>query len=304
MGTAFLTTDATGHSRRRLRGADVQRPSRGVRAIGVDLDTVYGRCLAYKPRMPSGQAFSHVTAAKLYLIPLPPHREHDQILHVSVNESTEPPCVSGVVGHALSGIEARFRRHVGFIVIDPVSTWCQLASALSLYDLIAAGDFLVSGRVTDSGREPPLTTLEELRAGIARYAVRWGVRKLREAIERVRTGVDSRPETWNRLSLVDGGLPEPIVNQPIFNSRGVRLGKPDLSYPWARIVFEYEGDGHRVSKKRFRADITRREVFETERWRVIRVIPDDVFVNPSAFLRRVRRIIAQQTSAKPESWPQ
>jgi hypothetical protein len=251
--------------------------------------------------MARGQAFSHLTAAQLYRIPLPPWVEADATLHVTVNETRQPPRVRGVVGHTHDGVEARFRRHAGLVVTDPVSTWCQLASVLSHYDLVAAGDYLVSGRLLEDGsREPALTTIEALRDGVTRYAGRRGVRRMRAAIERVRTGVDSRPETWLRLLLVDDGLPEPVVNQPIYDSQGQRLGKPDLAYPWARMLFDYEGDGHRVSKKRFRADIVRRELFEAERWRVMRVISDDVFVNPLPFLLRVRKILAQQASANPQ----
>ena len=271
-----------------------------MRAVDLDFAAVRGRCAGYLPRMPQGQAFSHTTAAQLYLIPLPPFLAHDQTLHVAVDELRQPPRVTGVVGHTLAGIAPGFREHAGFTVTDPVSTWCQLATHLTLYDLIAAGDYLVSGRVTDEGREPPLATIAELRVGVLRHAGRRGAKNLRVAIARVRTGVDSRPETWLRLILVDDGLPEPVVNEAIFDTSGRRLGKPDLAYPWARLLFEYEGDEHRVSKERFRDHIARRETFETDRWRVIRVIPDDVFTNQRAFLIRVRRVIAQQTSANPQ----
>ncbi|MEO6199912.1 MAG: hypothetical protein ABIX44_01985 [Cryobacterium sp.] len=303
-GQAFLTTDLPPGiaGRSRLRAPDVQRPSRGVCAIDLDLDAVLDRCAGYLPRMPAGQAFSHTTAAQLYLIPLPPAVAGSRILHVAVNGLRQPPRVTGVVGHTLGGIDDGFRQHRGFVVTDPVSTWCQLAARLTLYDLVAAGDYLVSGRVTDAGREPPLATIAELRAGVLRYAGRRGAKNLRQAIERVRTGVDSRPETWLRLILIDDGLPEPVVNEAIFSSAGVRLGKPDLAYRWARLLFEYEGDEHRLSKERFRRDIARREIFESERWRVMRVIPDDIFTNQRAFLIRVRHVIAQQTSANPQSW--
>lgn len=278
----------------RLRASDVQRPSRGVRAVGLDLGSVRGRCTAYAPRMPVGQAFSHATAAILYRIPLPPRFLFDLSVHVAVNEEHQPPRVDEVVGHSLAGVEAHFREHDGFTVTDPVSTWCQLGPLLSVYDLVAAGDYLVSGRVVEGGREPALATLEQLREGIRRYAGKRGVKKLRAAIELVRTGVDSRPESWLRLLLIDDGLPEPVINVPIFDELGNRLGKPDLAYPWARMVFDYEGDGHRVSQKQFRSDITRRETFEAARWRYLRVSSDDVFTAPTPFIARVRTIIAQQ----------
>ncbi|HZJ40470.1 MAG TPA: hypothetical protein VFD20_05940, partial [Demequina sp.] len=299
---AFLTTDVPPETlgRGRLLAPDVLRPSRGVRAIDVDFTAVHGRCEGYRPRMPAGQAFSHITAAQLYLIPLPPFLANDPTIHIAVNEHRQPPRVVGVVGHALGGIESRFREHRGFRVCDPVSVWCQLSTRLGFYDLVAAGDYLVSGRIIDGGREAPLATIAELRAGVTRHFGRRGAKNLREAIGLVRTGVDSRPETWLRLILVDDGLPEPVVNEAVLDAEGRRLGKPDLAYPWARLLFEYEGDEHRISRERFRGDITRRETFEADRWRVIRVVPDDVFTNRRAFLLRVRRVIRQQSPAKPQ----
>lgn len=302
VGTAFLTTDETGVSRSRLRGTDVQHPSRGVRAVGLDAQNVRDRCRSYAPRMPFGQAFSQVTAAQLYRIPLPPRWEHSTLLDVAVNEHDEPPDVVGVRGHRFTGVDARIRLFRGFWVTEPATTWCRLGAILSPYDLVAAGDFLVSGRLTNTGREAPLATLEELNGAVLAFAGQRGVRNARAALPRVRTDVDSRPESWTRLILVDAGLPEPIVNLPLYSTDGERLGKPDLAYPWARILFEYEGDEHRVSKSRFRRDIARRERFEANGWRVIRVIPDDVFAHAGAFIARVRRILKQQKSARSELW--
>ena len=303
VGTAFLTTDDTGLSRSRLRRSDLQRPFRGVRSIGLDPQmNVRERCLMYAPRMPPGHAFTHVTAAQLYRIPLPPRWENSTQLHVAVNEHSEPPDVLGVRGHRFEGLDARIRSFRGFRVTDPATTWCHLGAILSPYDLVAAGDFLISGRVTNTGREAALSTMDELAKAARKFWGQRGVRNVRAALDRVRTDVDSRPETWTRLLLVDAGLPEPIVNLPIFSAAGERLGKPDLVYPWARTLLEYEGDEHRVSKVRFRRDIARRERFEANGWRVIRVIPDDVFIDPGTFVARVRRILMQQNLARSESW--
>jgi len=182
-------------------------------------------------------------------------------------------------------------------VSDVISTWCQLASVLSVEDLIAAGDFIVSGRVVvGAPREPPLATLEELADGLRRWVGRRGARRLLAAIDFVRTGVDSRPESLLRMLLIRAGLPEPAINVPAFDARGGRLGRPDLSYPGLLIAFEYEGDHHRVDANTFRYDIFRRESFEDEGWRVFRVTAHDLHVDPEGFLRRVRRAVAKRSS--------
>ncbi|GAB3128140.1 hypothetical protein [Glaciibacter psychrotolerans] len=252
--------------------------------------------------MSPGHAFSQVTAAQLYRIPLALRWETSAILHVAVNEYDEPPDVVGVRGHRFVGLADHVRTFRGFRVTDPAITWCHLGAILSLYDLVAAGDFLVSGRVLDNGRESPLATIAELTKAAREFRGHRGVRNVRAALERVRTDVDSRPETWTRLLLIDAGLPEPVVNLPIYSASGERLGKPDLAYQEARTLLEYEGDEHRVSKSRFRSDIARRERFEANGWRVIRVTADDVFTSPRVFVARVRRILMQQSHARSESW--
>ena len=297
-GTAFLTTDepVSMLGEKRLRGRDVERPYRGVRAVGLDRAAVMGRCQTYEPRMSTSEFFSHVTAAQLYRMPLPSHVENATTLHVSTFRSVARPRVREVVGHRLSAGAVGTQFHRGFVVADPVSTWCHLASVLSVDDLIAVGDFIVSGRVTDYRREPPLASLAELHAGAKRFAGLRSARRRSEAIACVRTGVDSRPESLLRMLLVRSGLPEPAVNEETFDDRGNRLGKPDLTYEWARTVFEYEGDGHRTDKKRFRRDIFRRELFEDADWRVIRVISDDLFVDSAAFIRRTRRTLERRAA--------
>jgi len=60
----------------------------------------------------------------------------------------------------------------------------------------------------------------------------------------LRPGVDSAPESWLRLLIVDGGLPEPEVNQWIVDADGRRVSRPDLQYRAQRIALEYEGEHH------------------------------------------------------------
>ncbi|MGI9822370.1 hypothetical protein [Agromyces sp. Marseille-Q5079] len=67
---------------------------------------------------------------------------------------------------------------------------------------------------------------------------------------------------------------------------------PDLKWPRWRIVFEYEGDGHRTSRATWQRDIRRARDFQAAGWVVIRVTSDDLFVDPARFIGRVRAMIA------------
>lgn len=114
------------------------------------------------------------------------------------------------------------------------------------------------------------------------------------ALPRLRYGVDSRPESRMRLLLVAGGIPEPLINAPTLVEGGTRVLHGDLTLEKWRVVLDYEGDGHRTSKRQFRDDIERRELFESAGRRVIRVTADDIFLRPDVFLARVRRILAER----------
>ncbi|MET0975558.1 MAG: hypothetical protein ABWX82_07800 [Leifsonia sp.] len=295
---AFRTAavDGSGTGRGRLRGHDVIHPFHGVNSVGIDVSTITGLCDAYAVRMLPGQYFSHVTAALLFGVPLPPGCQSAPV-HVSVFAPRTPPRARGVVGHkvAIDGVLVGHRMNRP--LVSPADAWCQLAELISREDLVAAGDYLISGRLTDEGREPPLATLDELAAAAERHRGKRGSAAIAWALERTRPGVDSRPESLLRLLLVAVGLPEPLIGDPTLVDDGRLTLHPDLKYPQWRIVLEYEGDGHRTVKSRWRGDISRRELFETAEWRVVRVTADDVFVDPANFVRRLRRIIHERESA-------
>lgn len=273
-----------------LRAAGLRRPFRGVRSLGIDPSTLFGRCVEYTARMSRVEFFSHVTAALLWGMPLPKGLEENDSLHVCVPAGTVPPRVRGVVAHEDGTKSLVVAPVAGLTVASPADTWCQLATALRPNDLVAAADYLLSERRTARGREPPLATRAELADAVSRRAGARGVKALRWALRRARERVDSRMETLLRLLLVEAGLPEPEINPPIVVDGGRTL-HPDLLWAHWRIVLEYEGDEHRADRRRFMSDIERRERFEAAGWRVVRVVADDIFVHPEAFLARVRRII-------------
>ncbi|MCX7522947.1 hypothetical protein OSC27_11745 [Microbacterium sp. STN6] len=228
-------------------------------------------------------------------MPLPLEFESDAQLHVAAVDGIQRPRTRGVIGHRVRSSDVRVTRRAGLPVVDPVSTWCQLGELLELDDLIAVGDYIVSGRPTSSGREPALAALSDLHGAVMRRAGRRGVKRVESALTQIRTGVDSRRETILRLLLLRADLPEPAINRRAYADDGTYLGKPDLSYPELKIAFEYEGDGHRTDARQFRRDIARHERFEDACWRVFRVTARDLYQDCENFISRVRRAIAQRS---------
>ncbi|WP_138944646.1 hypothetical protein [Plantibacter sp. M259] len=293
VGRAFTTDDVGlhGQSIGRLRGRDLSAPHRGVRTVGVDLDTVRGRCRAYEPLLGRSRVFSHVTAALLLDLPLPPRVASAPELHVGARDGTTPPRARGIVGHRLAPDTVVAFAH-GHPVTAALDTWRSLADVLPQEELVAVGDRIVSGVRTGTDRTDVLASVADLRQAALEHRGRRGAAALRWAAARVRTGVDSRPESLLRLAVVEAGLPEPLVGHPVVVDHGGLTLHPDLADTRARLLYEYEGDFHRTERHRFRDDIHRRELLEDAGWRVIRVTADDLFARRQQFIRRIRHLHA------------
>lgn len=297
-GAAFRTRDLAHHGLTPdgLRSPQLTAPFRGVRTLDVDGESVVGRCLAYEPLLAANQLFCSVTAARLLGMPLPHALASDTRVHVG-SAGGQGPRRAGVVGHRLPIDTVRADAPGGFTTTDAATTWCQLACVLGRDDLVAAGDYIVSGHRLPGGRRtPPLATLGELRYAVERHASGRGAAALRWALDHVRAGVDSAQETLLRLLLVRSGFAEPEIALPVLVERGTLTLHPDLAWPELRLALEYEGDGHRENRRTFRADIRRREMFEAAGWRVIRVTADDLGPDRDAFILRVRGLVAARMS--------
>lgn len=268
----FRVRDARerGVTPRRLRAQDLHAPFHGVRTLVAPVD-VLARCRAYAAKMPPEHYFSHVTAARLWGLPLPRALEADPSLHVST--AGREPHGRGIRGHRIGG-----GRDIRFIdalpVLAPSETWCQLASLISLDSLIAAGDRLL-------GWPMPLADDAEVDAAIRAYGARRGARRIALARPEMRPRSASARETRLRLLVVRAGYPEPEPNG--------RIGLPsgdethgDLVFRSYRVVLEYDGEQHRTDRRQFRRDVDRLNAIARAGWHVIRVhaeMPSDVILD-------------------------
>jgi len=285
LGQPFRTATASdaGASRSALRSRQLQRPYHGVRSFNLDLSVVENRCRAYLPRMPRGGVFSHTTAALLWNIPLP-REAMSSPLDVTVGTGINPPKVVGVRGHRRAHL--RTSERAGIPVTDAVDTWADLAGQVSLHDLFAAGDYVVTGDPFNNVL--PLASIDDLHREVqARVGLRYA-QALRAAIGLVAEGPLSRPESLVRLLLRPTGVPLPRVNTSVSDDRGSFLAIPDLAWPEWKVALEYEGDDHRA-KRRFRDDIRRVERLVDHGWLVIKVSADDLFDRPAELVARVVR---------------
>lgn len=252
-------------------------------------DRIRARMRQYAVRMRDGEFFTHAAAAIAWGIPLPARvARDDDPLDVSVHWPHRSPRSRGIRGHAVLAELATVRAHPveGFAVASPATTWAMLGEVLRHpYDLVAAGDSLIRMPMHPHDPPPP-ASLDEL-AAAAGAGRRIGVAALRAALPRIRPGSASRPETWLRLTLVDGGLPEPMLNVDVWDD-GVWLARVDAGYPAPKVAIEYEGEHHLRDPAQWAADIARHDRLVAAGWRVIRVTKSDLFLRPGALLSRVR----------------
>lgn len=277
---------ARGVSEKRMRGSDLQRPFHAVRVDG-SLETLRDRCAALCKVLGSQHVFSHLTAAELWGMPLP-HNSTD--LHVTAIGARGRIRRPGIVGWERADEELLTFELAGVPVLGPSDVWCQLATQLSRDWLVAVGDFLISGERTDFGRRPPLCTIEQLAEAVERHGKRRGSKALRWALGRLRAPVDSPRESLLRLALIAGGLPEPEVQLEVDTTQGRFHG--DLGYRGAKLIIEYQGDEHRVSRARWLKDLTRVQLLEDAGFRVVLVGADDLRDGARALIARIGRILA------------
>ncbi len=252
---------AAGVTTGRLRGGDLERPYRGVRALALPA-THAEACRAYAAGMRRTEHFSHASAARLHGLPLP-WRFDGEPVHVTAVLPAGRPRGSGVRGHALHPALARTVRVGDLRASHPVDAWCEMAGALTLRELVAVGDSLVR-------RRHPLATVDELSEGVRRWRGRRGCAALAAALPLIRPRTDSWEETMLRLDLSAAGLPEPEVNGKIRTSTGGLVAYVDLVYRRYGVLAEYDGEQHRTDSIQYARDVDRLDDLARLGWRVVR----------------------------------
>jgi len=292
-----------GLGRRAVDDPALHRPFHGVRAAppgpddpGDEVARHLATVAAFATHAGRHEFFSHLTAAALWGAPSPFVRDR---IDVSVLAPARAPRGRGVHGHQLHpDATAVVTSPQGWPVTDPPTTWTLLGGILRHpYDLVAVADALVrDDRVAGPNgwvRAPAVCTIDALSAAARVADGRRGIVAVREALPRVRRGAASRMETWTRLTLVDAGLPEPMLDLDVYDRLGF-VGCVDLAYPEHRIAIEYEGDHHRTSAQQWHRDVEKHERLARAGWRVIRVTRELLLQRPGVLAATVRAAIAQR----------
>ena len=321
-GRPFVVPEAAGAGvgPSRLLGRDLHRPSRGIRvptACRPDL-----AALARSHTELHADTFaSLVSAAEILKIPLPPwaefqpddggpvtavvepvpwgkktgphFREPGRFLHLSRRGGGTLPRRKGVAGHRLRIRDGDLIEIDGLRLTSIARTWVDLGSVLPVDDLVVAGDAIVSEHARIFG--PPKRArlpLDELRTFVENANGIHGVRKARIALDLLRVGVDSPPESKLRLMLDDAGLPEFTPNCRVDDV----LGRPvwtDLGCERYRTCIEYDGL-HHLTPEQQAMDAFRDQRVAEAGWRQVKINRIDMERGPEWMASRVKQGLRKQ----------
>jgi hypothetical protein len=270
---------AAGIDVRLLRGAGFRSVCHGVYVSSTRRhDPLLGVEAALVVHPPEAFA-SHVSAARVYNIPVPTYAEE----HVSVLHEDDRRRRRGVACHIASPA-TRVVTFKGVRVSAPANTFIELASMLTLVDLVIAGDYIVRRQWYT-----PTQLVEICRASKDRHAG-----AALAAATYVREGVDSPMETRLRMLIVLAGLPEPEVNFTVRDESGRVLRRFDLSYPRLKLLVEYDGRQHAEDAEQYDSDMYRREDLDRWGWRLVIVTRKGIYEKPEETLTRVRSALRER----------
>ena len=108
-----------------------------------------------------------------------------------------------------------------------------------------------------------------------RYKGRRGIRKARSVLDLVDPGAESPQETWLRLQVIRHGFPRPQTQIAVYDEFGALVGVFDLGWEDMKIAMDYEGEHHRIDRRRFNHDIRKAEAVAELGWVDIRVTAED-----------------------------
>ena len=162
-GQHFRVRDAiaAGFARAAVDASRFDMPFHGLRSPLGGASEVVDRCRAYRLKMRPDAAFTALTAAVLWGVPLPARVDFSRI-HVSVPHGMPRPRSRGVIGSE-RGWDVEVVTLGGLRVLEPAAMWASLGTWLGIADLVAAGDYAIGG-----AGSPSRTNGDRLNAAITR----------------------------------------------------------------------------------------------------------------------------------------
>ncbi len=252
--------------RAQLAGGSLAQLLYGVYVPAGWEDSLVTRARAAARVLPAQCVVSDRSAASLHDIDVLDYAELDVVpdLEVVSVDAANPSRRRGVLGGKRALAPDEIMTILGVPVTTPIRTACDIACLRGRHRAIATIDAF---RSKFGISEAALTMM------LPRYAGRRGVTQLRELIPLSRLGVDSQPESWIRIDMVDEGYPAPAPQVWVFVP-GRGKAKIENAYEHLRIAVEYDGEEFHSEDHDVAHDEARRDALGKIGWIIIVVRRD------------------------------
>lgn len=127
-------------------------------------------------------------------------------------------------------------------------------------------------------------------------AGRRGIIVVRELIPLARPGAESPMESEARLAMLDGGLPEPVLQYEVVD-RDFRRWRLDFAWPEYRVTVEFDGFEYHSSPASLRRDRQKRAALVELGWQPMGIVSADVRGRPAAMVRQIRHLMERSAAA-------
>ena len=117
-------------------------------------------------------------------------------------------------------------------------------------------------------------------------AGRRGIVKVRQLIPLADGRAESPMESEVRLVMLDGGLPAPVLQHVIVDSRG-RYRRVDFAWPEYMVAAEYDSEAWHSGVDALRRDREKFAAIQELGWTVIPIVGNDVRSNPQRLVTRI-----------------
>jgi len=181
-------------------------------------------------------------------------------------------------------------RPADVMLMDGLRVTTPTRTAFDALRLLRGAERLV---VADALCHLGLTSVPALRGYVANQRRLRNLRVAEQLLDLVEPLSESPMETRLRVTLVDGGLPRPVVQYAVFDPSGGFVARLDLAYPADRVAVEFDGAWHWEHR---RDDDRRRDRLRALGWTVLVFSADDLRT-PDAVIARVAAALRQQRRA-------
>lgn len=259
-----------------LRRSDVVRLSRDTYLPRAMVDNVGARVTAVLMTAPAGAVVSHQTAASLWNLAIPLHRE-DGPVHVTVSTGSAVRARRDRAVHRSPLTPEEVTASDGFPITTPARTWRDLAAVLERPALLAVTDQLLAKRCTRGDLDRQLRWRPSGR----------GAARCRDVLPLGDPRSESPLESWTRWLMQEADLPAPDLQGEIHDAEGWFIGRADFVWWSHKVLVEFDGDHHR-DRKAWVGDVRRQNALVAAGWTILRFTSADVLGRSEYVIATIR----------------